>query len=175
MGYSVSWLATRGLGPDGACARLGLQFTGESEVVPESPLSGLALGDWFIVFANDFSFVGSLPLDALSRSADVLTCSIEEHVMVSVAEGWADGKCYWRVTHDSRQGLEHVNATGQLPSVFSSILADQRAEQTRAGGLTADVDHLFDVPVLLGYELTGFRHDRSGQTFKRLRTLKVAK
>ena len=92
----------------------------------------------------------------LSAGCEVITADVEEHVMVSVATGWKDGQRVWSVTHDAQREMEHLQAEGELPAVFTSIRDRLRAEQQEAGGRRADVDHLFDVPVELAQTLTGY-------------------
>jgi hypothetical protein len=161
MGYSVSWLAVRGKPSIVVLSELGLQGTGEYDEVPDSPdIWGANLPDgWYLVFANRCDYVDRLPLDRLSAAAQVVTCSVEEHVMVSWASGWSDGQKVWSVTHDSEQGIDHIEADGDFPPVFASLRDRLAAEQAGAGGEESDVDHLFDVPVELAKAVTGFRHD----------------
>jgi hypothetical protein len=161
MGYSVSWLAVRGKPSIVVLSELGLRGTGEYDEVPDSPdLWGANLPDgWYLVFANRCDYVERLPLDRLSAAAQAVTCSVEEHVMVSWASGWSDGRRVWSVTHDSEKGIEHIEAEGDLPPVFTSLWDQLAAQQAGAGGEEGDVDYLFDVPVELAKAVTGFRHD----------------
>jgi hypothetical protein len=161
MGYSISWLAVRGKPSNIVLTELGLRGTGEYDEVPDSPdLWGADLPDgWYLVFANRCDYVDKLPLDRLSAAAQVVTCFVEEHVMVSGASGWSDGKELWSVTHDSEQGIEHVEAEGDLPPMFTSIRDQLTAVQADAGGEESDVDYLFDVPIEVAKALTGFCHN----------------
>jgi hypothetical protein len=162
MGYSISWIAVRGMPSDAVLAELKLRRTGKSEDVPESPMSAIVLsGGWFLVFANGCDYVDRAPLRQVSNSAEVVACAVEEHVMASAARGYSGGEETWCVAHDAQYGLDHLDVTGEPPRQFASIhkrLADKLAA---AGGDDSDVDYLFDVPVELAAKLTGFRHDRS--------------
>src|SRR5438876_9355455 len=117
MGFAVSWLAVRGKPPTAILTELGLCGTGVYDEVPDSPhIWGADLpGGWYLVFANRCDFVDDLPLDRLSAAAEVVTCSVEEHVMVSCASGWSNGKELWSVAHDSELGIEQVEVEGDLP------------------------------------------------------------
>jgi hypothetical protein len=94
----------------------------------------------------------------VSHVGETVYCFVEEHVMVSAASLWRDGKQVWRVTHDGQESADHLSTDGVAPPAFASIrdkyLAVQAAEREE------DVDHIFDIPVELARELTGFRHDQ---------------
>jgi hypothetical protein len=167
MGFSVSWLAIRGKDADTVQRELALAGTGEYEEVPESPLLGANLAEgWYLVFANRCDYADNAPLERLSRGDLLVTCAVEEHAMISHASGWSDGRSEWSVLHDSQQGLEHLDAQGDLPPAFAAIrdrLSEEQAEQGEA-------DYLFDVPIEVARAITGFRHDQSEPTrrFERL-------
>ena len=105
------------------------------------------------------SFLGEQVLKRVSAGCEVVAADVEEHVMVSVAKGWNDGHELWSVTHDARRGTEHLEAFGELPAAYVSIRDRLRSEQTEAGGPDVEVDYIFDVPVQLAQNLTGYRHD----------------
>lgn len=173
MGFNASWLAVRGMTPEKVLATLRLERSGEVEEVPESHVTGILLpGGWFLVYANHFDFADRAPLFELSGGAEVVTCAVEEHVTVSAASGWKDGLEVWAVVHDSREGLGHLKAAGQLPPEFRAIRERLTGEQAEAGGDDSDVDYVFDVPVELAFALTGFRHDQyvEGARFERLKS-----
>ncbi len=51
-------------------------------------------------------------------------------------------------------------AEGTLPQQYDPIRKQHVTEQDEAGGESADVDAIFDVPVELARALTGFRYDQ---------------
>ena len=162
MGYSQSWLAVKGKPPAAVLETLGLRGTGTREEIVESPIVGAELpSGWYLVVAGRSGH--PLMLDPillrLSAGCEVVTADVEEHVMVSVATGWKDGRRVWAVTHDAQRDMEHLQAKGELPAAFASIRDRLRSEQQAAGGRGADVDYFFDVPVELAHTLTGYRHD----------------
>jgi hypothetical protein len=167
MGYSISWLAIRGEDVTTVHLQLGVSGTGEYEEVPESPLLGAKLPEgWYLVFANQCDYADNAPLASLSRIGELITCSVEEHCMCSSASGWNNGVPAWSVVHDSQQGLQHLDAQGDLPPVFSAVRDRLSTAQAQRG----DADYIFDVPVEVAKAITGFRHDDCEPTvrFERL-------
>lgn len=161
MGFNASWLAVRGKPTESVLDLMSLKRTGEFEEVPESPVTGIALPTgWYLIFANDFAFIDRALLSRLSEGAEVVTCAVEEHVMVSSASGLKDGAEIWSILHDSREGMRHLKFSGELPDQFDSIRSRLFAEQSATGGDDSDVDYVFDVPVEVASALTGFRHDQ---------------
>lgn len=162
MGYAQSWLAVRGRSREAVLEALGLRATGEREEVAESPLAGAALpGGWYAVIANasGHALMRGDVLARLSQGAEVVSVDVEEHVMVSQAEGWRDGVRFWSVMHDGQQGTDHLENSGTLPEGFAAVRDRLAAQQREAGGASADVDYLFDAPVELARGITGYRHD----------------
>jgi glutathionyl-hydroquinone reductase len=157
MGFSISWLAIRGAKALSALSQLGLEETDSRELVPESPVSAVTLETgWYVIFFNDASPAALQPevLRRLSQLSTVVTCQVEEHAMVSTAAEWQDGKEVWYVMHDAEDGPTNLDSVGQLPSSFESVRNAQLAKNS-----SANVDYVFDVPVMLAQEITGFRHD----------------
>ncbi len=163
MGYSISWLAIRGEDVNTVHSQLGVSGSGEYEEVPESPLLGAELpGGWYLVFANRCDYPDDAPLASLSRNGELITCSVEEHVMCSSASGWSNGVPAWSVVHDSQRGLQHLDAQGDLPPVFAAVRDRLSASQSQRG----DADYIFDVPVEVAKAITGFRHDDCEPTYQ---------
>ena len=162
MGYSQSWSAVKGKPPAAVLETLGLRGTGTREEIAESPIVGTELpSGWYLVVASrsGHRLMSDQNVQRLSAGCDVVTGDVEEHVMVSVATSWKDGRRVWTVTHDAQRDMEHLQAEGELPATFVSIRDRLRSEQQAAGGRKADVDYIFDVPVELAQTLTGYRHN----------------
>jgi hypothetical protein len=159
MGFSLAWVAVRGLRREKVLEALGLRATGEHEELPESELVGAALpSGWYLVVADHFGILEDGELArALSKKGETVACWVEEHVMFSMACGFEKGKERWRVSHDSSRGLEHLETSGSLPASFAPI-RDEHLQKQRAHE-TGGVDYLFDVPVELARSLTDYRHD----------------
>jgi hypothetical protein len=160
MGFSLSWVAVPPSARDTLLTELALVPTAEFEEVPESPTTGVSLPTgWYAVVANRCDYVtGRLPaLAAVSRAADVVACSVEEHVMASWAGGWSAGRQVWEVAHDAQSGLRHLEASGALPAAYAGIRDRLLAEQDRD---PQGADYVFDIPVALAEATTGFRYDQ---------------
>ena len=112
---------------------------------------------WSVLTADHWALEdGELPV--VSRLGEAIYCFVEEHVMESIASGWQDGKEVWFISHDCQINANHLEVRGNLPPVFTSI-RDKHLEK-QASESEEDVDHIFDIPVELARELTGFRHDQ---------------
>jgi hypothetical protein len=160
MGYSLSWAALKGGNLQTACAALGLRTTGKREELAESKIVGAALPTGWYVVQFDRSEVEERELERLSRSGEVICCFVEDHVMVSWASGWREGKKVWSVVHDCEKGRFHLGIKGEAPASLKGIAERLVAEQQAAGGEKADVDHVYDAPAEIAKELTGYRHDQ---------------
>ena len=105
-------------------------------------------------------------IEQLSRDCEVVSCTVEEHVMFSDAAGWRDGRHLWRVSHRGEDGPVGVDESGELPEDYSALRARLEARQAAEGGAEADVDYLFDIPVTLVQTITGYRHDESSPAYE---------
>lgn len=171
MGWSLSWAALKGGNRQTACAALGLRATGKREEVAESEIVGAALPTGWYVVQFDRHEMKDRVLADFSRSGEVVSCLVEDHVMVSWASGWRKGNKVWSVVHDCEKGRFHLDVTGEAPSELKAIAEQQIAKQHAEGGEKADVDHVYDVPAELAKALTGYRHDvdipgMSGEVFE---------
>lgn len=169
MGVSLSWLAVKGKTPEAARGELGLRATGQSGEMFRSPVVG-ALSDagWYLMVARGCGhrIIAAQVVERLSRDCEVLTCSIEEHVMFSRATGWRDGRQLWSVTHDGENGPQGVSEEGTLPAEYPAIRDRLSARQEAEGGADAGVDWLFEVPLVLLQGATGFKHDEASPAYE---------
>lgn len=165
MGFSLSWLATKGKPSETVLAELELRATGVEGIAGDSAAVGTTTtSGWYLIVLDEAEhrLIGDAVIARLSRGCEVLTCTVEEHVMFSQATGWHDGRELWRVTHRGEDGPVGLDTRGDLPAQFSRIRDDLTAQQQAEGGADADVDFLFDIPVVLVQAFTGFKHDESG-------------
>ena len=162
MGYALSWTAVNGLSPEEVHRLLGVKSTGRSGNYGEHPLVGRRLPNgWYIVIADSYDdrIVHKSTLAQLSVGCSVIACSLEEHVMASTCASWQEGKKKWSVEHENERGMLDVKTSGKVPENFSALKEKLIREQEAEGGANADVDHLFDLPLELAKQYTGFKHD----------------
>jgi hypothetical protein len=171
MGYSLSWMAVKGKLPQAVRDELKFRMTDEREEIPESELTAVEMtSGWYLIVSNHTEQVVS---DAAMRrlaasGCELVTCFVEEHVMVSRATGWKDGQLRWSVTHNSQKDRMDLDVQGEPPPEFAAIRDRKFAEQA-AGD--RDCDYLFDIPVETARSVAGYRHDEdvpglSGSVFE---------
>lgn len=168
MGWSCSWIAVRGKEPDILLNALGLHLSSEREAFPEARWTAANLpGGWFLVFRADHceppTFKGSV-LTTVSADCELIHSSVEEHVMVCSTAYWRHGEKVWEIVHDAQKGIYDLQSSGDLPMSFENIRTKFISEQEAERGEKADVDHVFEIPLQVGVELTGFRHDHDYPT-----------
>jgi hypothetical protein len=163
MGVSIAWLAVKTHDPRSLYESLQVRPAGQPDEHCESPICGSALNGWFLLIARrcNHRIVGDEFLADFSRSRDVVACSVEEHVMVSSAAGWRDGRCTWSIVHDAQEGMLNLTTSGEPPEVFPQIRAELLAQQEAEGGTEAEVDLIFDIPLQVAKSIVGFKHDEN--------------
>lgn len=158
MGYSTSWIATT-LPRDDARSHFGVRPTGQLSDFAESTLSDALLPNgWYLIVANRCDWAERQNLAQLSACGELVTAFVEEHVMVSGASHWRDGRRVWDVEHNSELSDDHLVVTGSLPGGYQEIADDLIGKQRTIG----DCDYIFDIPVLTAKLLTDYRHDEDG-------------
>ncbi len=165
MGFSISVLAVRGPTQQQVLARLSLAPATRSVRGHRKKIFIGSSGDWVILEANDFMRFGPETLATVSAAgAEAMAWSIEEHVMVSQAWGYRNGREVWSIAHDCEKCERHLAVTGEppphWPGVRAKIMETQDAYDAEVG-VTDDlhVDGVFDAPMDLAEALTGYRHD----------------
>ena len=163
MGFSISWLAVRGISKSLVEERLAIRSTDELDEANESPISGALLPNgWLVLFLNDLMhpFVTVESLSSLSEGCELVGCHVEEHVMVSAAFFYSNGRRLWNITHESDKGITNLEVEGSLPGGFQAIkdknLAAQQKDDEEDGG----VDYVFEIPLELAEQICGYKHDR---------------
>jgi hypothetical protein len=162
MGWAITWCAVREENAEQFLKQLGLSPTGETEELPESPISMASLDTgWRVIWYNkyDCPFLRPRDLGALSSDKDVLRCLVEEHVMASSSEMWSQGKRKWWLSHEGENGPKGLAMDGDLPQSFPAIRNEMEQAQLDAGGDHAGVDYIFETPLKLAEALVGFKHD----------------
>jgi hypothetical protein len=162
MGYSISWLAVRGLDPSVVTSSLGLWASGNKAEYAEEMYTGRSLpSGWFLLVINDseHEFLAPESLSKLSADSEVIAASIEEHVMVSRAELWKNGTKVWRIEHNAQESIDHISESGECPNGYVEIRSALSKMQEEAGGRNADTDYFFDIPLATAKCIVGFKHD----------------
>ncbi len=162
MGFAITWCAVPESAADEFLNRIGLTDTGETEEIPES-LIGVARLDtgWRLLWYNkyDCPFLGEAERREHSSHHDLLYCLVEEHCMASSSELWSAGSRKWRISHEGINGPKGLDFSGALPNNFQQIRSEMEAKQKQEGGEKAEVDYLFEIPLLVAKSITGFKHD----------------
>ncbi|MFY0612717.1 MAG: hypothetical protein JXQ99_14390 [Hyphomicrobiaceae bacterium] len=162
MGYAISWLAVKTDELDRLCDIAGVAPTTKSDAWLESDFAGSGLqGGWHLFQARGCNHQ-IISADFLSKSSllgEAIACSVEEHVMVSIAEGWDAGTRRWRIAHNAQEGMFDLSASGNLPVHYEEIKDDYFAQQNTEGGESAEVDLVFDIPLEVAKRICGYKHD----------------
>jgi hypothetical protein len=188
MGFNMSWIFVDGIDEDALYEALDLAPTGETPDrfdlgTSRVPLAGTTLqSGWCAVFAKYAlvmdAIMGTDPprLMRLPAKSRGVSCVVLEHAMVSYSGLWKYGRHTWKIRHDSSQGGNHLEASGDLPPGFTGFrdtaMHKQRAQKEHLKRGEWGVDYVFDVPLEAAATITGYRHDRALQdAFSNVRTL----
>jgi len=156
MGFNVGTIAIRGKPIQDIHAALGLRATEACEEDPDAPVVAAMLpSGWYQLYFNDRNYPGSAGLRDLSLEAELVFVDVCETAMASLATYWQNGRQGWSIAHDSQHGLDHLEVSGDKPACFESISHRLRTLQREEG----DADYIFDIPIEVVAELTGFRYD----------------
>jgi len=171
MGVSLSWLAIKGKLPEAVLGELELRSAGKPGEVGRSPfVAAISDAGWYLLVFNrcEHHIISAPVVERLSAGCEVLTCTVEEHVMFSEATGWRDGHRLWLVTHrgDDDTTKKTVSEEGTLPSEYSAIRERFFRQQEAENAADAEVDFLFEIPVVLVQTFTGFKHDEASPVFE---------
>jgi hypothetical protein len=159
MGAALSIFAVKQKSPENVREILHLRSTGRRGYFPEFKFSGASLPTgWYLVCEWHHEFTDA-ELARLSENGEVVACFVEEHAMVSRAAAWKDGRQVWAVVHDAELDLRHLEVQGTPPPQFADIRDEMLAKPA------PDVcDYVFNIPVSLVADLTGFRYDERPNT-----------
>jgi hypothetical protein len=160
MGWSLSWLAFRDISRETILNLLNLRSTGTRDSVSHGRIGYLEIPNGWKLILFDHKEFGDKELNLLSHRNDLVYCFVEEHVMFSKAAAWAAGNEVWSVIHASEVGISDLQIKGSPPAIFERIRTAQFAEQKKEEESSEQVDHIFEIPVLLAQEVTGFRYDQ---------------
>jgi hypothetical protein len=153
MGFTMSWLAVRGIDKNALYDRLGVVPTGEIGISLDHPITGQVLNDWTIVVFDELAhrFVGDDEVKRLSAGCTIMACNLCETTMCSTANLWENGEMVWGVCHFIEEGWEDLETTGDLPAEYQEIESHFRkleADEPAAED-GESVDYMIEVPVEL--------------------------
>lgn len=163
MGYSITWFAVPSDSSDTFLRNLDLVDSGKSEKFPDSLISTAKMDTgWCVLWYNEYDcpFLDKGVVVELSKSHDILVCTVEEHCMDCAATLWRGGQRVWHLHHDGSHGPKCLDAEGDLPACFHGIKEQMEREQLAAGGVKAGVDMIFEIPLRVAQAITGFKHDQ---------------
>ncbi len=79
--------------------------------------------------------------------------------MASSSEYWSEGSQKWRISHEGDDGPKGLDVSGDPPAVFPQIKEEMETKQVEEGGEQAEIDYIFEIPLLVAKSMTGFKHD----------------
>jgi len=172
LGFNLAWVTVHGSSKGDILDVLRMTDTGKPDQYFESDLAGGQLsGGWYVILDRTFGIYDEKWWRPLSRRARVIAAAMSEGAMVSAAREWADEREIWFVEHDGNDGGDKLETFGVFPREFTAIRDKQIALQRGAKG----VDHIFDIPIELAYQIAGFRPDKMpvlfGPKFTELRLI----
>ncbi|PNW65315.1 UNVERIFIED_CONTAM: hypothetical protein BEN50_23655 [Euhalothece sp. KZN 001] len=86
---------------------------------------------------------------------EIITCTVEEHVMHCKVASYNHGKPLWSVTHDAQLSIDQLDIQGSPPAAILPIRERLLKEQREKD----DVDCTFSIPIELAKAITGFAYD----------------
>jgi hypothetical protein len=171
MGFAISWLCVQGNEPSAVRTALSLEHVGPADEPFEAQYTGFDLGRrGYLIAINDTvdPLVEDASLRSLSSRWKVIACQVEEHTMHCISQCWSNGRKDWHVEHNAQLDPMHLEANGNLPVQFGAI--KDKAFGWQKATKDHEVDYIFEIPSLVAWRLTGFKHDR-GFVLGRLRLI----
>lgn len=155
MGLRTTWLCVRGRSKVEVLDSMGLVETGDYEGhdLAEAAVTELP-GGWVIIHYEGVEKLKGPKVSERFPQGEVIWGTSSETVMWSGAYGLVDGRQVWSVEHDPDKDLNGVQASGSPPEALRSICARLQGEQALQGN--EDVDYVFEAPMILTKELTGY-------------------
>ncbi|MBC6468808.1 hypothetical protein [Actinomadura alba] len=162
MGFSTGYVLVQDLTVDDVLQRLGavLGYRVEDPCLSDAPACLGPLEQGWTVIGDSPGDIRDDPdlLETLSIGTTVVTAFLEEHVMYSQAELYANGLRRWKVVSDSETeddaGL-HIAIEGRAPDVLVSLIERALHDERQ----TIAVDYQFNVPLKLVNDVTAGAFD----------------
>jgi len=150
MGFSLSWIAVRGMTREQALEALGMEVSEE----PADILEGVAMlewpGDWLVVLSGDDRDALGGDLAALGQlGRTYVAYGMDTDVPYASACG-RQGKSDWTLTVKPNQG--RMSVVVEVPAQLDAIIAAAKAQQA-----DTEIDLFFEIPAELAESICGFR------------------
>jgi hypothetical protein len=163
MSFSLAWVAVHGVASDDFLERTGFEDTGEvDEYFEEQHSGGEIPGGWYVIVTSEIGLLEPAKLAQWSAGGRLVATVVHEATSNSLAMEWLDGKQVWSLSHDGSEGGDQLAVEGVLPDVFEELHQEAVAAQAESLKEGGEVDFVFDIPLDLAAEITGFRHDEMG-------------
>lgn len=166
MGFSICYITTKAT-PDQVLEHLALTATNEMQGMPDYDWWVAQSASGYTVFwSEDFEFGMNShdKIEVLSKLEDVYLVEVHEGVMWSSCTHWHQGTQLWGVQHtgDGSDPTDsshfNLNISGTPPENFDGIKAKFFEAQKTDG---EDMDHVFEIPIVLAEQISGFRYDKT--------------
>jgi hypothetical protein len=161
MGESLSWMAIKGHDRETIYSRLRLVATGAAGDCTRGNIGSRMLAEgWILIVLGqaEHPLLAQSELQKLSAGCEVVDCNVEEHVMFSSSECWKDGQRLWWAEHQGDSDIPGLQAVGEPPAAFTAVEQQYRPKQTLEEK-DAEVDCIFEIPLVLARSICGFKHD----------------
>jgi hypothetical protein len=162
MGFSITWFAFRASEGEALMRELRLAPTGETDDGPDSLIATARLKNgWQVLWYTKYGcrFLQEADLKRLSARSEIVRCLVEEHVMASSSELWSGGLRKWSLSHEGENGPRGLAVEGKPPACFPDVRREMETTQAAKGGDKAEVDYIFEIPLLVAKNIVGFKHD----------------
>ena len=169
MGYSISWVAIKSKDLTAVFDTLKLKPGVNKDEYFESRYAGCQLKNgWYLIYANEFQgrLTRKETLSQLSFLGKVIACGVEEHIMYSSVSWWERGELKWNIVHDSQENNMHLFSDGELPACYKEIKIKLFQEQELENQNEAEVDFIFEIPLVVAQHFTSFKHDEENGCFE---------
>lgn len=162
MGFRSSWIAVRSTSTAEALQALAVVDTGERTNSMEGGLWATSRGEWTVVCGSGWDFMDDIEEEharLLSAGGEALFWTADDTPMCARMVMFADCAPLWSLTYDGTRGVSEPVLEGDVPELVRAAWARQADLQAKAGGVSADVDHLYETAHEAGRRLVGFCHD----------------
>lgn len=167
MGFRTTWVAVKHAPLEKVVAETKLRDTGDTVSLLDVGLYGFELSEWAVVVGAGsaaYMKLDARPARALSAKGEALFFQQSDTSMTATLLCYRDQQLLWSVRYEGFNGISDPIIEGEPPAALAAILDRRNACQARAGGASARVDYLYEIPTDLGLALTGFRHDQDPES-----------